>query len=193
MAKIEHANISDPYIHEPKGIQFAADGQAYIADGAGGGAWSDILTPSDIGLYPGVEFSFYKSHGGAELDPYLQDLNLNLEKAWDGGSVSNTDRFISITSPGLYLVSLYYSIDEDADEVEITPTKTSGSLTQLSIMTPKITTYIVTDSIPRYGKRWHSATFIDTFVIGEGFGIFGTNRNGTIVSGAIQLVRLRDA
>ena len=36
---IEHASITDPDIHEPKGISTASDGDVYIADGVGGGSW----------------------------------------------------------------------------------------------------------------------------------------------------------
>jgi hypothetical protein len=37
----EHVNITDPQIHEPKGVASAASGQYYAADGAGSGSWTD--------------------------------------------------------------------------------------------------------------------------------------------------------
>jgi microcystin-dependent protein len=37
-----HANITDPEIHEPKGIQFADEDQVYTADGLGSGEWSNL-------------------------------------------------------------------------------------------------------------------------------------------------------
>lgn len=43
MANIEHATITDPNIHEPKGIASASAGQLYKADGAGSGAWEDTI------------------------------------------------------------------------------------------------------------------------------------------------------
>lgn len=36
---IEHNVITDPEIHEPKGISTAAANEMYVADGAGSGAW----------------------------------------------------------------------------------------------------------------------------------------------------------
>ena len=42
----EHKNITDPNIHEPKGVSVATVGTTYIADGAGSGAWSAI--PLDL-------------------------------------------------------------------------------------------------------------------------------------------------
>lgn len=38
----EHKNITDPNIHEPKGVAAASDGQVYVADGAGSGDWRYI-------------------------------------------------------------------------------------------------------------------------------------------------------
>jgi len=37
---VEHVNITDPNIHEPKGIASASNGQVYVADGAGSGDWT---------------------------------------------------------------------------------------------------------------------------------------------------------
>lgn len=37
---IEHAVITDPEIHEPKGAATAQAGHVYVSDGAGGGVWS---------------------------------------------------------------------------------------------------------------------------------------------------------
>ena len=36
---IEHGDIADPYIHEPKGIAAALAGQVLIANGTGSGVW----------------------------------------------------------------------------------------------------------------------------------------------------------
>jgi hypothetical protein len=41
MANINHSSLSDPYLHEPKGISTALHGQIYVADGAGSGAWTE--------------------------------------------------------------------------------------------------------------------------------------------------------
>ena len=39
MADIQHSAITDPNIHEPKGITTASNGQVYVADGGGSGDW----------------------------------------------------------------------------------------------------------------------------------------------------------
>jgi hypothetical protein len=38
----EHNTITDPNIHEPKGVSAASVGQVYSADGAGSGSWEKI-------------------------------------------------------------------------------------------------------------------------------------------------------
>ena len=39
MANIQHSNITDPNIHEPKGASTANEGDIYTADGVGSGSW----------------------------------------------------------------------------------------------------------------------------------------------------------
>ena len=37
-----HRNLSGDQLHEPKGVDTAANGEVYVADGAGSGAWADL-------------------------------------------------------------------------------------------------------------------------------------------------------
>lgn len=43
----EHNVITDPDIHEPKGVASASSGQVYVADGAGSGAWGTAAPSVD--------------------------------------------------------------------------------------------------------------------------------------------------
>ncbi len=43
-----HSSLTDPNIHEPKGASTANDGEVYVADGAGSGAWEAKL-PAQTG------------------------------------------------------------------------------------------------------------------------------------------------
>lgn len=45
--EIQHKDVTDPQIHEPKGISAADEGQVYVADGEGSGVWLK-LSPSDL-------------------------------------------------------------------------------------------------------------------------------------------------
>lgn len=55
MADIQHSVLTDPELHEPKGASTATDGQVYVADGAGSGAWtgdSDFVGTSGYDTLP---------------------------------------------------------------------------------------------------------------------------------------------
>lgn len=39
MANVNHSTLTDPYLHEPRGVSSAAAGTVYVSDGAGSGDW----------------------------------------------------------------------------------------------------------------------------------------------------------
>lgn len=39
---IAHKNLTDPQLHEPKGVAVAASGTVYVADGAASGSWTNL-------------------------------------------------------------------------------------------------------------------------------------------------------
>lgn len=39
MANVNHSTLTDPYLHEPKGVAAASSGTVYVANGAGSGSW----------------------------------------------------------------------------------------------------------------------------------------------------------
>lgn len=40
MANVNHSSLTDPYLHEPKGISTASNGAVYVANGSGSGVWT---------------------------------------------------------------------------------------------------------------------------------------------------------
>jgi hypothetical protein len=48
MPDVNHSSLTDPYLHEPKGVAAAAAGDVYIADGAGSGSWSQAFQYASI-------------------------------------------------------------------------------------------------------------------------------------------------
>lgn len=42
MANVNHSTLTDPYIHEPKGVASAASGEVYIANGSSSGTWTKL-------------------------------------------------------------------------------------------------------------------------------------------------------
>ena len=45
---IQHRTITDPQIHEPKGVAAAASGEVYVANGAGSGAWAAGISGQQV-------------------------------------------------------------------------------------------------------------------------------------------------
>ena len=43
---IQHVDIDDPHIHEPKGASSASEHTVYVSDGAGSGSWINLTTDS---------------------------------------------------------------------------------------------------------------------------------------------------
>lgn len=50
MADIEHKNIADANLHEPKGVAGASSGTVYVADGLGSGAWTTLASLTKVTL-----------------------------------------------------------------------------------------------------------------------------------------------
>lgn len=66
MSKIQHADLPDQYLHEPKGARTAGEGTVYVADGEGSGGFqlvpvssldfdAEVLTPATIQTVPTPE------------------------------------------------------------------------------------------------------------------------------------------
>lgn len=51
---IEHRNIQDPQIHEPRGVSTATVGQVYVADGLGSGSWGLAQIEGQAGASEGA-------------------------------------------------------------------------------------------------------------------------------------------
>lgn len=46
MAEVQHVDIDDPFIHEPKGASAASANTIYVADGSGSGTWKLVENDS---------------------------------------------------------------------------------------------------------------------------------------------------
>lgn len=113
---IEHVNIDDPEIHEPKGISTATANKVYVADGAGSGDW--IPTQAYIGAY----IAFDAATPAYQHSTTTSDTVLN-----PTFSVTQSSGFTGETSPN---ARLKYTGTEDiiADlSLIISPKQASGS------------------------------------------------------------------
>lgn len=50
MANVNHSTLTDPYLHEPKGVASASSGDVYVANGAGSGSWTAKETLIELSL-----------------------------------------------------------------------------------------------------------------------------------------------
>lgn len=65
MANVQHKDITDANLHEPKGVVAAAAGEVYIADGAGSGAWGFVKPPGTAAATAGQVYVSDGVGGGA--------------------------------------------------------------------------------------------------------------------------------
>lgn len=50
MANVNHSTLTDPYLHEPKGVASASSGDVYVANGSGSGSWTAKETLIELSL-----------------------------------------------------------------------------------------------------------------------------------------------
>ena len=114
MANVEHKNIVDPNVHEPKGISTAPNGYAYLANGSGSGVWGPVVTPSTLaatcatGTFTATKFLDNVASGILIAFPtFNQDyIAGNLYATNYGG-------YFSVTKNGLYSISYRFTVTID--------------------------------------------------------------------------------
>lgn len=90
---IDHVNISDPYIHQPKGASTASANTVIIADGSGSTSWGKITTSQ-------VDASSIKN-----LNTYA--LTVRLDNIGNAGST-----FVAVPAAGT-IVGMYVTPDSN--------------------------------------------------------------------------------
>lgn len=160
MANVNHSSLTDPYIHEPKGIASASNRTVYIADGAGSGAWKnhhnyingyidfDATTPA---YQHSVTTSF------TVLNPTFSIGGT--PRGWSGASSPNARLIYTGTEDTFAKVSLTLNFQNDSGsdkDVELIYYKNGSAMNGGHI--------IVTSE----NNHWRSATLTD-------YGEFSTN------------------
>ena len=74
-----HSTLTDPAIHEPKGISTATNGQVYAANGAGTGAWSAQATIPSGAVIQTIKSIVQSTSTGTALIPYDNTIPQNTE------------------------------------------------------------------------------------------------------------------
>jgi hypothetical protein len=108
MANIQHAVLTDPQIHEPKGVSTAASGKVYRANGSGSGVW---VFPSghaygEIYISGGITAQTLSAASAtAKLNPsgeWTANGNANM-------TLSAANGEITVTEPGEYQLNFWVS------------------------------------------------------------------------------------
>lgn len=55
MANVNHSALTDPYLHEPKGVATAAAGKVYVSNGSGSGTWTTKESLVELSLEGYIE------------------------------------------------------------------------------------------------------------------------------------------
>lgn len=110
---IQHAIITDPDIHEPKGIAAAAAGKVYLSDGAGSGSWE--FQPGsifgEIYIDAGVTAQTLSAASAyAKLDPGTEWTSGTL----NGLSADPTNGELVLSEIGIYLINFWIVFDTAA-------------------------------------------------------------------------------
>jgi hypothetical protein len=110
---IQHSLITDPDIHEPKGVAAAAAGKVYVSNGTGGGSWQfpPASLYGEIYIDAGVTAQTLSAASAyAKLNPTAE---------WTAGITSGlatdaTNGYITLSQAGKYLVTFWVSFDTAA-------------------------------------------------------------------------------
>jgi len=116
---VQHNAITDPDIHEPKGIASATEGKVYVSDGASSGEWKYAPAKAHAEIYMTggtTDFTLAAASGYTKLNP----LNVDLESEWlasgfeDHLSVDPSNGEIDLGLSGHYYISFWITFDTAA-------------------------------------------------------------------------------
>lgn len=197
MANVQHKDITEPNIHEPKGVKFAPAGTAYVANGTGSGAWVDVLTPGELGVTPAAIFTLDNDLGSTELTngslfPGSWSL---VSGSWGDARITLLNGFLSVNKTGVYNVTAKYSFLRDSGGLvgttTLSPTRTSSSLTPLqSLILPAIS------GVADVEIQQPFTTCTLRLTAGQGIGFWVSLSSGTLketrIRATVQMTRLSD-
>lgn len=120
MANVQHSTLTDPNLHEPKGISTASADQLYRANGSGSGTWTNA------NRFPGTGWGQYTNttYTGTTglpisttevLVPFTTDATVSQIPISLGGTTSSlmdlsTEKLLFVTSGDLHAVTLTFKV-----------------------------------------------------------------------------------
>ena len=115
MANVNHSTLTDPYLHEPKGIASANAGEVYVANGSGSGSWDP--QHHIIGAY--LPFDATTPAYSHSATTSLSVINPTLTTSvTDGFTATNTPNARVIYSNGVDINSQIIRSEEHTSELQ---------------------------------------------------------------------------
>ena len=101
MADVQHSAITDPNIHEPKGVAAATAGKVYVANGTGSGAWGralplgvDSAAPGQVLVADGLGGAAWQDNAPTPLDYGEIYIQANAVAT----AIATVNTFVQVTS-----------------------------------------------------------------------------------------------
>jgi hypothetical protein len=166
MANVQHSDITDPNIHEPKGVASAAAGKVYVANGSGSGSWE---------LPAGSAYGDMYIEAGATAQTLAASsatAKLNPTGEWTANgsknvTISGSDGTITVSQSGEYQLNFWavfetaaissgaaynfhYAVNSTASTRKVYVKKTTNNVDTLHLAAIGYTTLSAGDVISMY-------------------------------------------
>jgi len=120
MANVQHSSLTDPNLHEPKGISTATADQVYISDGSGSGNWRNVSRTPGTGwgqysnsVYTGSTYLTIDSTGVIlPFDTNVNVTQLPITLTGSTGSLMDltTERLLFVSANDIHSITLGFFI-----------------------------------------------------------------------------------
>ena len=128
MPSVQHSAITDPNVHEPKGVAVATVNKVYVSNGTGSGTWQKISPPQFAGI----------TSNGQAGDTVTVDGSGNFVLT---GTPHGQVHFYNLASP--------YTLTYPSAFTKLAPTTTAGGIpSNFTEANTARLTYTGTDSVP---------------------------------------------
>lgn len=115
---IEHVILTDPYLHEPKGVALANDGEVYVADGVGSGAWKKYVQDTAHGSMTITNNTTAKELTAAVDATFNTDTDYTVLSStgapWVGENLHNITFFenrLTVDKTGVYKLDFWITVN----------------------------------------------------------------------------------
>lgn len=120
MANVQHSNLTDPNLHEPKGISTATADQVYISNGSASGNWRDVnrLPGTGWGQYSNSVYTgttYLNITDAGVVLPFDTNVNVTQLPITLTGSTSplmdlSTERLLFVSAGDMHSITLGFFI-----------------------------------------------------------------------------------